>query len=74
VFGRALGRIGSFVAGLLCGWLKEAIRLVYTCDCRPVGVSGGFEVNYTWTMADTYIQHRLAALVQVTLGERVSEW
>lgn len=34
-FGRALGRIGSFSAGELCGWLNEAIRRVYSTLLPP---------------------------------------
>jgi hypothetical protein len=56
-------------------WLAEG---GYTTSVHLLLSTSGsvrrLEVNYTWTMADTYIQHRLAALVQVTLDERVSEW
>ena len=72
-FGRALGRIGSFSAGELCGWLNEAIRRVYTATALPVGVPQRLKVNFTWTMADTCILHRLAAMMLVTL-DGISEW
>jgi hypothetical protein len=51
-------------------WLAEG---GYTTSVHLLLSTSGsvrrLEVNYTWTMADTCIQHRLAALVQVTLGE-----
>lgn len=72
-FGRALGRIGSFSAGELCGWLNEAIRRVYTATALPVGVPQRLKVNFTWTVMATCILHRLAAMVLVTL-DGISEW
>lgn len=56
-------------------WLAErgyTASVQYTATAAySVGVSQRLIVNFTWTMADTCISHRLAAMVQVTVSRRI---